>query len=301
MNKITALLLGLSMAGCVWASTPPRLVVPADSNSFNTPLYSRDDSNLAFTDTTLNRLFIAPLSGKKIYTVAQALRIGRRFIFEPVAEGRLAYRQMVLIENTSHDRIMSTSFYLFDPISRTRNSGRIIGPYLIEGKVWYRTSLLEPYADYQGNLRIAGGYLDTDKGKLWVINLSRDTVYASPQGTSFAAFEISPDGKFIAAVQEKPQPFITVIEVETGRYHELGSGLWPSWSGDSHSLVYLTPPSDAVASTMTEIRVYRLNGGTRETVLASSAYEPKTPALNSDGTRVAFSSKGAIYELVLAH
>jgi Tol biopolymer transport system component len=278
-------------------SSPPRLILAADSNSWNSSIYSPNSKKIAFTNAALDELWIIATAGGKPRKMAAGDLIGRRFIFEPGLE-RIVYRQKSLALPTQPVRLVSTSFYIYDPVLRTGNDGNILGPYQIGDKVYYRTSLAEPLLDYGATPQVAAPYLDLPRGRLWIKNSQGEEIFTSTPPSHFVGMEISPDGKMLAAVQDKPVLSVSLINMSDGKVTNIGHAEWPSWSGDSQNFIYLFPASKERKAA--EIRLYRLSMGISETVLSSTDYEPETPSLNYDGTRALFVSKGAIYELILA-
>jgi hypothetical protein len=295
---IIILIIALLSPQLIYAASP-QLIISADSATWSSPIYSANGKNIAFTNASLQEIWVTTDMNQKPRLVAAGDQIGKRFVFEPGLE-RLVYRQKSVALPERPVRLLSTSFYLYDPIMRTDNlDASICGPYVINQKVWYRRALTEPLRDYKSKYRIAAPYLNLMTGKLWVLNEKGDSLYSSPAASKFVALEISPDGKWVAALQEEPEQMLLLISLTDKKTVNVGAGSWPSWSGDSQSLIYLVPANQKDNQKNTEIHVYRLAASTNEAVLTSTAYSPETPSLNQEGTRALFVSKGAIYELIL--
>jgi hypothetical protein len=284
-------------ASCLLA-VEPKLLLTADSNSWNSPIYSPTGTTIAYTNGSQQEIWIIDSRIPKPRMVAAGERIGRRFVFDPGLE-RLVYREQSMAMPDKPIRLLSTSYFLYDPTARTSNRGLIIGPYLLEQKLWYRRSTAEPLLDSKDMPRKMAPYLNKDTGKFWVINEKGDTVYSSTAENKFAAMEIAPDGKLVAVVQDQPEPILSVINMTDGQFTKIGTGEWPSWSGDSHSLIYLVHSGAGTAPKTTELRVFNVVAGQSRTILSSVDYQPETPSLNTDGSRALFASNGALYELTV--
>ena len=288
------LTLMLSISGEASAQ-PARLLVPAGKPGWTNPVYSPDGNKIAFTDASLGVIRFIENGEDSPRGVASATRIGRRFVFEPNSK-RIVYRQEVGALPEKPWRLVSTSLYLYDPAMKTINeTGEIYGPYYLLGRVWYRPTLLSPFYDYEGDSRIAGPYLDAATGLLWIRSAKGDTVYTSPAGVTIAGMELSPDGQWVAAVRETPSRAMLLISVADGKTTEFENAFAPGWSGDSKNVICVrstnTPPDELV-----RIRVPSFKS---EVVFRSPKYSPEVPALNPDGSRVGFVSKGAIYEAII--
>jgi Tol biopolymer transport system component len=270
-----------------------KLLTPSGTLGWSDPVYSHDGSKICFTDASAKQIRLFERDEDSTRFVAEGAKIGKRFVFEP-DDRRLVFRMTLPSLPGRPVRLYSVSLYLYDPVGRTTNEeGDLFGPYYFDHKVWYRFSLLGPYFDYQSAAHKAGPYMDLPSGQLWVINQSGDTVFSSAAGQHFIGAEISPDGEWVAAVQDQPAIRTEVIHIRDGKSFTIDGGAAPGWSGDSKRLVCVRTNSSAAQE------LYLLDVGTANgrVILTSPEYQPETPALNPDGSRVVFISRGALYEL----
>lgn len=275
----------------------PILVIPADNGGWILPIYSPDDKVIVFTNASRDEIWVTERDQLAPRMLTSGTGLANRLTFEP-DQNRIVFRRRVNALPNRPVRLFSTSYYLYDPVVRMANSGDILGPYLVDNKVCYRRSLTDPLIDCDGKTRYAGPYLDPASGKLWVVNSNRDTIYTSSVNIRFGAVELSPDGKWVAAVTTEPTAAIWIMEIETGQATEVSAGSWPSWSANSQNLTFLTKDRE---SDPPEIHILRLSTMKTEKVYRSESMLPETPALNRDGSRVLFVSEGSIYEIDLKH
>ncbi|RPH92767.1 hypothetical protein EHM69_12055 [candidate division KSB1 bacterium] len=273
-----------------------KLVVPSQGDGWRDPVYDWDGTRFALTDAAQKQIFIYESGEDSPRSVAKGDRIGRRFVFEPGGRHRIVFRLRSDAIPGKPERLYSSSIYLYDPVPRSHNiSGDVYGPYLIENQVWYRFSPFGPFTNYENQLRHAGPYGDFSGGFLYVLNEKEDTVFASENGARMRGAEISPDGRWVAAVQSDPTVKILLVNTEHGTRMDIPDSYAPAWAGDSRSLICVSTANPAQQS----LRLVRLPSGEGEFVLSSPEYHPETPALNRDGTRALFVSKGSIYEMEL--
>jgi Tol biopolymer transport system component len=290
-KTLFSLIIFLAFAGSALAVVPRR-VVPAEPLKWTNPAYSPDGFSLAFAAADGNSIWAIDLNDEREPSrVARGDSIGRRFVFEPDNPAdRIVYRMRINAHPAQPVRLTSTSIHIFDPGPRSDNLGEIIGPYAFAGKLWYRHSLLDPYRDSAGAERRAGPYLDLDSKTLRLLSAEGDTLYTSPPAEAVAGFEISPDGKWVAVVASAPSPVLYLLATADGTRRDLGSGFWPAWSGNSQRLACLV-----TIRNNTLIRVHDLAANKSFSLDFEKLYDPISPALNPDGSEVAFISDHAVY------
>lgn len=277
-----------------FAISAPRMVAERAARGCSAPLWSADSRFIAYTTIDLDTLFVVePAEANKhqnLYRVAKATGVGRRFVFAP-GEERLVYREMIGAIPTHPDRLISTSFYTYDPSVLTSNNDPIIGPYVVENKIYYRHSLETPLIAVHGAERIAGPYkID---GRLVIRNASGSEVFKSDEQEEVDGFEISPDGQWVAAVlAQDGERMVKLIQVSDGSVSELGRGRWPGWSGNSNRLVFVRDKKEVQFA---ELVVYDVEVGQSRSVTGINQYWPDEPALNGDGSMVAFIHDGSVY------
>ena len=289
---ILTLSLLLVLAGL--AVSAPRKVAERAGRGCSAPLWSSDSRFIAFTNIDLDTLYVVePAESRKeqeLYRVAHALGVGRRYVFVP-GEERLAYREMVGAIGTHPDRIISTSFYSYDPSMLTSNMNKIIGPYRINNQIYYRESLSDPLISVTGDERTAGAY--KKGGKLVVKNAQGNAVFTSDGQEEPEGFEVSPDGHWVAAVFAKDNDHaVRLIQISDGAIIELGRGRWPSWSGNSNRVVFVRDKEELKYA---EMVVYDLQVGQSRSVMGVNQFWPDEPSLNGDGSKVAFVHDGEIF------
>ena len=290
---ITLLILSLVRA----EAASPELLVPAGTSGWTDPVISRDGLKIAFTNASQYEIRVQILGEDSTRQVMFNPGVGRRFIFEPGVADRIVYRRHIQAVPGKPERLLSVSIYIMDPIPLTSNrDSTIFGPYLIDNRVWYRDSLTGPFLDVNGKVRLAGPYLDSKSGELRVLDLAGKTVFTSSPPQKFGAMEISPDGQWVAAVQTEPALELFVVNVPNGTVLTVNSAADPGWSGQSLSVVCVRRQPSGVH----ELFRMHLPDGHGEAVFSAPDFDPETPVLNVDGSKVVFVSKGAIYGLDLA-
>jgi Tol biopolymer transport system component len=289
------IILVLFVAAQALPAAAPVLRCASSDDGFRDPIYSPDGQTIAFTNAAQDQIYVLE-KGKNIpRSVAHGEKIGRRFAFEPGGE-RIVFRLRAYALPGKPERLLSTSIYLYDPVHRSQNSeGDIFGPYVMNGRIWYRYSLVGPFFDYAGQVSGAGPYWDTQNGTLNVLNAALDTVFTSALNQHLAGYELSPDGAWLAVVESQPERRLLVIRIQDGTTFSISGGFAPGWAGDSQSLICVTDRSTGG----TDLSVVKLPSRQTAVVLPGTRFKPETPALNSDGTRALFVSEGAIYEMTL--
>lgn len=275
----------------------PHRVAEKLGRGCSSPLWGLNDQLIAYTTIDLDALHVIEPgdSGTRIqqqlqYTVVEAPGVGRRFIFDPAGE-RLIYRRVAAALKSQPDRLVATPFNLKENKMLTSNNESILGPYRIESTVYYRESLDDPLIDLEGHKRIDGAYLDDHE--LSVKNSEGKVVFESPAGQQVEGFERSPDGVWIAYVYRSGEDrLLSLVEVKSGKFLEIGRGRWPSWSGDSNRLVYIV---DKPGLKFADIVIYDLASAQSRSVQGLNQFWPDEPALNQKGTQVAFVHDGEIY------
>ena len=288
------LLIILTLSVPAWA-TAPELLLPSSDGGWRDPVYSADGKFIAFTNIAQDRIYVLEGGRGAPRSVAQGERIGRRFAFEPGAE-RVVYRIRSNALPGKPERLISTSIYLSDPVHHSQNmAGDLFGPYVIGDRIWCRYSLVGPFFDYDGNIRSAGPYWDTESGVLNVLNAALDTVFTSAVNQRIAGFEISPDGAWLAIVESRPERRVLLIRIKDGATVSVPSAIAPGWAGNSQSLICVTNPPEGGS----KLSIVRVPSGESTVILTGARFRPETPALNADGSRALFVSGGAIYEMAL--
>lgn len=276
------------------AISAPEKVADFAGRGCSAPLWSPDNRFIAYTTIDLDSLFVVEPAESKmkqsLYRVANAAGIGRRFVFVP-GEERLAYRVMIGAIPSHPDRVVAVSFYSFDPSVLTDNDGQIIGPYRIENQLFYRKSLAQPLLALDGTERKDGAFILD--GKLVVRNQTGAAVFNSDGLAVVEGFEISPDGQWVAAVfSTDGNRAVRLIQVSDGAEFDLGRGRWPAWSGNSNRVVFVRDKSEV---RFAELIVYDVQLGQSRSVTGVNQFWPDEPALNSDGSMVAFVHDGEIF------
>ena len=293
MNFLIILILSASLQAA-WAAAPG-LLLPSSDDGWRDPVYSADGQFIAFTNSAQNRIYVLEPGKDTPRSVAQGEKIGRRFAFEPGVE-RVVFRLRSYALPGKPERLISSSIYLYDPVHLTENTaGDLFGPYVINNRIWYRTSLVGPFFDCRGDIRGAGPYWDMESGKLNVLNSRLDTVFTSASNQHIAGYEISPDGAWLAAVESVPQRRVLLIRIEDGATVSVPGAVAPGWAGNSQSVICVTVRPEGGS----DLSIVRVPSGEREVVLSGPRFRPETPALNLDGSRALFVSGGAIYEMTL--
>lgn len=274
----------------------PQLIADAEPYHWLNPIYSNDGFSLAFSALNNNEIWSFDLlKGMKPSQAARGDSIGYRFIFEPgIQDDRIIYKVRINAHPDKPERLLSTSIHLFDPAPRTNNMGNIYGPYLFENTVWYRFTLDGPFYDYKDQPQIAGPYWNKETHVLWVLSSDSSRIYTSPEQEPVRGFEISPDGNYVAVVATSPEPILYLVSLKTGDRIELGAGRWPSWSLDSKHLVCLVEIRDE-----TIIRVHDIEKQEHIAIDIPSHFDPESPALNPDATKLVFTDGGRIYQVDL--
>jgi hypothetical protein len=289
------LILALTFLAVVSAEAlEPTRLVKAEPNHWLYPVYSPDDLSIAFSVMDFSEIWSLDLvTGREPSRTAKGDSIGRRFVFEPgLQDDRVVYRVRIQAHPDKPVRLISTSIHLFDPAPRSANTGDILGPYAIAGQLWYRRALNEPLIDVKGNEHPAGAYWDKATQSLWVQDSAGARLYTSPAAEPVEGFEISPDGKWAAAVTAVSPPLLYLVSLSDGTRYDLGSARWPSWSGNSKYLACLTEIRED-----TIIRIYDIATRVPSALELPSKFNPEYPALNSDGSKLLFVDGGAIYQV----
>lgn len=258
------------------------------------PLWSADNRFIAFTTIDLDELYVVSVGKSKaeqsLYRVANAEGVGRRCVFVP-GEDRLAFRRMAGALATHADRMLSVSYYTHDPIMLTHNDTPILGPYRIENKIFYRKSLMSPLIALDGKTWRNSVLLDD--GELIAAGANGKDLFKSKSTEKVEGFEISPDGTWVAMVYKtETNRQVRLVSLESGQVIELGKGRWPSWSGDSNRVVIIRDKPDVKFS---DLIVYDLQISQSRSVTGINQFWPDEPALNSDGSQVAFTHDGEIF------
>lgn len=281
--------LGLTIS----AKAEPFKAADRVGRSCSAPLWSPDNRFLAYTSVDRDVVMLNEIGKdnviKNLYSIATGEGVGRRFAFAP-GEERLILRRENPGLPGKPDRLLSISFYEHDPVMLTANVGPLLGPYIIAGKVYSRDDLQSPYRStdkQEWPVRVLA-----DSKRLEIATASA-TLYRSPAEEELEGFELSPDGDWVAAVFESAgQKVLRLISTASGQTIDLGSGRWPGWSGNSRRLVFV---KDKPSVEFSELVVYDLESAAARSVVGLNQYWPDEPALNSDGTRVAFVHKGEIF------
>lgn len=277
---------------CAFAGAP-QIVVPASGDGWRDPVFAPDGNSIAFANADLSELYVLIHDEKTPRTVARSNGIGRRFVYTPDGQ-RLAFRMKIEKLPAQPERLISSSIYLFDPIHHSQNmESNLFGPYFFDNRVWYRRSLAEPYVDFNNRARVAGPYWDPNGNSLIVLNDNRDSVFTSLPGQRFAGAEISPDGRWIAAVESRPAVQLHLIRIENGQTQTISQAFAPGWSGDSQRLVCCSKNPQGIV----QMLFVNVASGESVVLLNDPRLQPETPALNADGTTVLFVGNGAIYKM----
>lgn len=258
------------------------------------PLWSPDDRFIAYTTLDRDEIYVVELNDIKpkqsLYRVVNTEGVGRRFAFVP-GEERIAFRRLAGALPGAPDRVVSSSYYSYDPTMMSHNNTAILGPYRIENKLFIRESLTKPLVSLDGSEW--SNSVTLDRGKLEISNASGVITFASKSEEPVEGFEISPDGLWVAAVlQAESIRQVRLIHIPDGNVINLGEGRWPGWSRDSNRIVIVRDKSDL---NYAELVVYDVEVGQARSVLGLNQFWPNEPALNSNGTKVAFVHEGEIY------
>ena len=272
----------------------PRKAADLVGRGLSAPLWSQDDRFMAYTTADLNELYVVELNEVKakqsLYRVSNLDGVGRRFAFQP-GEDRIAFRTMVGAITSHPERIFSSSIYSHDPKMLTSNTGPIHGPYRIENKLFYRSSLDQPLISVDG--QPWSKIVNLLDGSLSISDSTQTVRYVSPTEEKVEGFEISPDGQWVAAVvKTSTERQVQLIQISTGAVTNLGKGRWPGWSGDGNRVVVIR---DKPEVRFAELLVYDIKLGQTRSVVGLTNFWPDEPALNSNGTKVAFIHEGEIY------
>lgn len=289
-----ALAILLLLVNTEFASAAPRRVVELTGRGCSAPLWGYEDRMLAFTTLDLDELHAIELADRmqdqKQVKVAAAKGVGRRFVFDPDEEA-LIYRRTAEALSSKPERLVRTGFTSKENKMLTGNSESILGPYRIGDEICYRAGLDQPLSNLSGEARKDGPFLLQER--LVIRDQSGSNVWTSPESRAVEGFELSPDGGTVAVVLAADTvKTLYFVDVATGRATELGDGRWPSWSGDSKRLVYVV---DRKNLEFAELVVYDLPTAQKRSVQGINQFWPDEPALNQDGTLVAFVHRGEIY------
>lgn len=277
-----------------FAFSAPKKVADRAGRGLSAPLWSPDGRFIAYTTLDRDELFVVELNEIKakqsLYRVADLEGCGRRFVFAP-GEERIVYRSIAAAMKGSPDRIVSTSYYQHDNTMLSDNTGQILGPYLIENQLFIRKSLNDPLVSLNHQEWSKGVFLDD--GELTVKNSAGKVVYETAENEEAQGFEISPDGETVAAVVEVGgDKTVRVIQISSGLMTDLGKGRWPGWSGTGDRLVFVRDKHEVKFA---ELVVFDLTVGQSRSVLGLNQFWPNEPALNYDGTLVAFVHGGEVF------
>jgi hypothetical protein len=279
------------------AAQQPKLLVPAGPQGWADPVYSADDKMLAFARADRNEIRVLVFGEDSTRSVARSDRVGRRFAFQP-GDTRIVYRARTYALPGTPERVVSTSIYLFDPVVLTADTaGDAFGPYIIENQLWYRRSLNSVLLNMKGWPRTGTPCYFLDHGQLRVTSAHGDTVFASVAAQNFVGAEISPDGKWLAAVDENNHTVqLTVIRMADGKAARFTGAFAPSWEADAQRLVCALAQENGTYNLCT-VDTAAL---TLQIRWSSPDVQAGTPAISPDGKRAALVSKGGIYEVELS-
>ncbi len=293
-QRILLLALGAIVVFTNLTYSEPRKAADLVGRGLSAPLWSPDNRFLAYTTVDMNELYVLELNEVKakqsLYRVSNLDGVGHRFAFVP-GEDRLAFRTIVGAISTHPERIFSSSFYSHDPKMLTTNDAKVLGPYRIENKLFYRLALDQPLISVNG--QPWSKIVNLLDGKLSISDSTQTLQYASPADEIIEGFEISPNGQWVAAVAKTAsERQVRLIQISTGAVISLGKGRWPGWSGDGNRVVIIR---DKPEVRFAELLVYDIALAQSRSVLGLNDFWPDEPALNSNGSKVAFTHEGEIY------
>jgi Tol biopolymer transport system component len=272
----------------------PKLLVPPGTQGWIDPVYSADGKLLAFARADRNEIRVLVFGEDSTRSVVRSDRVGRRFVFQP-GDTRIVFRARTYALPGTPERLASTSIYLFDPVVLTADTaGDAFGPYLIENQLWYRRALNSVLLNMKGWPRSGGPCYFLDHGQLWVTNAHGDTVFASDAAQKFVGAEISPDGKWLAAVEEDNHAEqLAVIHMTDGKMTRFTGAFAPTWRADAAMLVCVLAQENGtynLCTVDTATMALRIQW-------SSSVITAGTPAISPDGKRIVFVDNGGIYEV----
>ncbi|MBI5058268.1 hypothetical protein HZB60_00645 [candidate division KSB1 bacterium] len=294
MKHLISFVFACLLGGSVWAASPVKLVAKTGED-WQQPVYDASGSYLAFTNASQTEIWFRDRASGATRPVVKAQKPGRRFCFEP-GHNRLLFRQASMADPNRSERMLSTDLWTYDPVPRTTNVGPSNGPYVIEDKLWYRSSLSGPLLDVSNKPRTAAPYLDPTSGACWVINAAGDTVYRSTPAEKIAGMETSPDGKWVALVSAQPIINLSLVWIADGTVQRISKAGNPGWSGDSQTVAYTVFADNGRSSA---IRLWRAATGNTESVPLPPSCYPSDPALSFHATLLAYISDGELFELSL--
>lgn len=293
-HPLVPVLTALSLlSGAVQVEAETTKIADRAGRGCTAPAWSPDNRYVAYTTEDQDELLLVEVNKdiktKKLYEIARGEGVGRRFVFMPGAD-RMALRRPAGALPGSPDRIISVSYFVYDPVMLTHNTTPILGPYRIGDEVYYRADLQAPLVNLHGTEWDSAVNLDDER--LTVSHAGRE-VYQSASDEKAEGFDISPDGQLVAAVYETSSgKQLRLITIATGQTFDLGSGRWPGWSADSNRLVFIR---DKPSVKYAELVVYDLELGQIRSIQGINQFWPNEPALNSSGTQVAFTHDGEVY------
>jgi Tol biopolymer transport system component len=118
---------------------------------------------------------------------------------------------------------------------------------------------LDPTWSEDGNSLIVGGYMTAVQARIYSVDLRTGRESIIPGSEGMYSPRVSPDKRFIVALDAPGDRKLLLFDQETQKWSELMShknpGLsWPQWSGDSKS-VYVTDFADRHAPVVYLIRI----------------------------------------------
>jgi Tol biopolymer transport system component len=294
MNLLISIVITALIAAAAPAAEPVKLAARGEEE-WQQPVYDPTGAYLAFTNASQREIWVLDRKTGKTRVVVQGSKPGRRYCFEPGGQ-RLVFRQAAPADPEHSERLLSTDLWTYDPVPRTHNRGPSFGPYLISNKLWYRSALTGPLLDVDDSARTATGYLDRASGKAWAIGTSGDTLYRSGPSDVVVGMELSPDGNGVALITSQPQVNLIVVSLTGGGVSRINKAGNPGWSGNSRALAYVTYGDDGHANS---VRIWDVSSSTSRATPVPPLCGPSDPALNADGTRLAYVSGGELYEVLL--
>lgn len=138
-------------------------------------------------------------------------------------------------------------------------------------------------------------------------NMTEDAAGVAANTPALAAYAgrtvvnpaLSPDGKQIAFQIVGKGMF--VINADGTNLRSLGAGSHPAWMPDNKTLVYTIVRDNGSAITGSTVMTIDLSNNAKEVLINDAKLIPLTPAINADGTRMAFenAADAAIYTVTL--
>ena len=272
-----ALLIGAgtsALAAGLTAGTPVQ--VARSANGMMAPVWSPDGKQIAATGSNYTGIYVFNADGSEMRQLTNLEGAGYKMAWsEDGTEviGRTNVRDGVrVLHDTKAWNASNGKVRTIATRQRTNSNPRTGAT---------RVSLLSKMTENAAGVAATVPALAQYAGKT-VINPA-----LSPDGTMIA-FQIVGNGMF-------------VINADGTNLRSLGAGMHPAWMPDNNTLVYTLVQDNGNTLTGSTVMTIALDSNKKEVLMNNSGLIPMHPAINADGTRMAFDNAvdGSIYVVTL--